>query len=146
MEHTLFQFEAHSAKIPTLSELIDRNAGYYRLGKDNKYYDYLIGLYKNSSNHSAIVDNIIQRVVGTGFQSEDPLEQSKIEKYKLNEWIGGSARDLVIFGGFSTEIIWTQLHEYINSFYKVNLDRVRIGLMDEEQTESTLYYYLRPLG
>lgn len=141
MGNTLFEFQNHSENIPILSEIVDKHAGYYRLGADNKYYDYLIGLYKNSSNHASIIDNLTARVVGTGFQSEDPLEQSKIEKYKINEWFSGVAKDLLLYGGFSTEIVWTQLHEYINGFYKVNLDRVRVGLVDEEQDESTLYYY-----
>jgi hypothetical protein len=134
-------FKFSSLQIPTFEEYADKHSGYYRLGPDNKYYDYLADLKKDSSNHASMCDNQIQRIVGSGFQSTIPTEQEKIDKYGVNEWYAGVASDLVHYGGMATEIIWTQLHEYINSFYKTNLDRVRVGLLDTGMDEPTLYYY-----
>ena len=143
MNTEIFQFQDHSKEIPTFKEPMDNKNNYYKLGPDNRYYDYLQDLYKSSSNHSSMVDNIIQRITGTGFQSEIPEQQELIEKYKLNEWLNISAKNLVLYGGFSTEIIWDMIHEKINSFYGTQLDKVRVGLIDIEggEEDPTLYYY-----
>lgn len=137
--NTIFKFE--NVTIPVLNEQVDKRAGYYRLGDDNHYYNYLQNLYKNSSDHSSIVDNLASRIVGSGFQSNNDIDNQRIEKYKLNDWLNKSAKNLILYGGCSTEIIWNQLHENINSFYPISLDRVRVGLLDDDQDEPTLYYY-----
>ncbi len=137
--NTIFKFE--NLTIPKLNEQIDKRSGYYRQGDDNNYYVYLQELYKNSSDHASIIDNLVSRVVGTGFQANNELDNQRIEKYGLNDWLNKSAKNLVIYGGLSTEIIWNQLHEKITSFYPISLDRVRVGLIDEDLDEPTLYYY-----
>lgn len=139
-------FEFKSVDIPSFIEQVDKNSGYYKLGIDNKFYNYLMDIYKNSSNHASIVDNIIQRVVGTGFQSDNDVDKQLIDKYKLNDWFKHAARQQVLYGGFATEIIWNILHEKINEFYSCNLDRIRVGLMDDSKEEPTLYYYSSKFG
>jgi len=141
MQSEIFKFKDHTKEIPLFNDNLDKRNGYYRLGPDNKYYDYLIDLYKTSANHSSMVDNIVQRVVGSGFQSEIEIEQNKIRDYRVNEWFKSSAKNLVLYGGISTEIIWNTLHTYINTFNSLDLDKVRVGLMDEELEEPTLYFY-----
>ena len=133
--------EFKKVELPKFRENANKSYGYYELGTDNKYYDYLMTLYKGSSNHSSMIDTQIQRIVGTGFQSDDPIEQEKIEKYKLNEWFNEVSRNLVMYGGFSTEIIWNELHTNILEFYNINLDKIRIGMVDDEYDEPTLFYY-----
>lgn len=135
----LFKFKA--VELPKRIEIADKSSNYYKWGVDNKYPLYLQDLYKRSSTHSSIILNQIQRIVGSGFQSENPIEQEKIDKYKLNEWLLGAAYNLVFYGGFATEIIWNQLHSNILEVYPVNLDRIRLGLIDEEYEEPTLFYY-----
>lgn len=135
----LFNFE--SVKIPERKEDIDKSGGYIRWGTKNNYPDYIHSLYKRSSNHASMVDNEVQRIIGSGFQSENLLEQEKIEKYKINEWLTGVARDFVLYGGYCTEVIWNELHTNILEINKTNLDRIRLGLIDEEYDEPTLYFY-----
>lgn len=137
----MLTYEFKSIKIPKLVDNTTTNSNYYLLGTDNKYYDYLMDLYRNSSTHSSLVDNQIQRIVGTGFQSQDPIEKEKIEKYQLNEWFNQVARNYVLYGGFSTEVIWNQLHSNILEFYNINIDKIRVGRIDEEKDEPTLFYY-----
>lgn len=127
--------------IPPFYEVANEQHNFYTAGKDNKYFDYLIYLYKNSSTHSAMVNNIAQRIKGGGFQSDNPIDQANIEKYKINEWLDKSAKNLSIYDSLATEIIWTPLHEYINSFYSVNIDRVRVGLFETNDDEPTLFLY-----
>lgn len=134
----LFKFD--SVNIPEFRELANKKTGYYEYGLNNQYPKYLQDLYKKSSTHNSIVNNIIQRVVGTGFQSENPTMQARIDKYKVNEWFNGVAKDAVLYGGFATELIYTSLHEYVNSFYHCPVDRLRVGLFGENE-ESDLYYY-----
>jgi len=140
MEKSIFKFS--SITIPEFIEQIDKKNNYYRLGIDNHYYDYLIKLYKESSTHASMCDNQVQRIVGTGFISDDPINTELIKKYKINDWLLGVSNDFVKFGGFTTEISWNLLHEKILEFNKVNIDRIRIGLIDEEsQDEPNLYFY-----
>lgn len=140
MEQQIYKFA--TITIPEFIEQIDKKNGYYRLGVDNKYYDYLIKLYKESSTHSSMCDNQVQRIVGTGFVSDNPIDTERIKKYKLNDWLLGVSNDFVKFGGFTSEIIWNHLHEKIISIGKINIDRIRIGLIDAElQDEPNLYYY-----
>lgn len=128
-------------EIPTLDERAYKNNNYYFLGVDNKYYDFLFNLYRDSPTHSSIINNQINRIIGTGFQSDNEVDKALIDKYKLNEWLEQTCRDLVILGGFATEIIWNKLHSYINSFYPVKLERLRIGLINEDLETPSLYYY-----
>lgn len=141
MTKIVHNFKKNKEEIPLFENKIDGRSGWYKLGKDNKYYDYLNKLYKRSSNHAAMIDNISQRIIGTGFQSDDPIEQEKIKAYEINEWFYDVAKNYTLYGGYSTEIIWNTLHSFINNFYSSKLDRIRIGLMDEDTEEPTLYYY-----
>lgn len=139
-------FKFDKIDLPQSNEVVNKKLNYYEYGKNNNYPNFLIDLYKESSNHSSMVDNIITRVVGSGFQSDNERDKQLIEKYKVNEWFNHAARQLQIFGAFSTEIIWTPLHEYINTFNSINIDRIRIGLLDDETEEPTLFYYSTKFG
>lgn len=140
MKTELLKFIDHTKDIEQLIDTIDPKAGYYKLGKNNKYYDYLGKMYKESSNHASMVDNIKNRIVGSNIKSDDPIEQAKIDERNVNQWFSLASQNYVMYGGNATEVIWNELHTYINRFDSLNLDRVRIGLQNDDE-ESTLFFY-----
>jgi hypothetical protein len=138
---TIFNFTDHASSIPLLTETADKYNGWYRIGADNQYYTFLTNLYKNSSNTSSMLDNIVARIVGTGFQSDNEVDKALIDKYELNtKWLPSVAKDLCLCGGYGTDITWNMLHEKINKFNHVPVNNIRVGLMTDDETEPTLFY------
>lgn len=135
------KFEFKKIEIPQPTETEDKGGGYIKWGKDNLYPQYLNSLLKGSSDHSSILYNQVQRIVGSGFQSEDPIQRDIIEGMKLNEWLYNAAFNLVLYGGFSTDVIWGKFDKKVLQIESVPLDRIRVGFVEEDLETPSLYFY-----
>lgn len=112
-------------EIPTLSDVKSYNGNYYMVGADNKWFDYLLKLYYESSIHGAILQNLHRRLQ-KGYEN-DPIY------YKIS-------LDYLIFGGWSLQVLWNFNHDGITQLIPIDYSLVRCGLQDDYGNISLFYY------
>lgn len=149
---SLNKFEAH--KTPEFKE--HRSKDWVLFGTDedwkNRYPDYLVHLYNSSPKNNAIINKKCEYIKGQGLTSEgaglalsDKLAMgsylAKIEDSKVRERI---SLDLVLFGGFSAEMIYNKGGDKVEPFH-VDFSNVRVSkpVWSEELNdwEKPTYFY-----
>lgn len=103
---------------------------YWSTNTKDDYYIQLLKLYDDSSLHKAILSNLRDKIVGTN------IDASR----SIREMIKSITLDMIIFGGFSVEIIWNIDHTKINKLLYLDFSKVRSGLADDDDVIN-LYYY-----
>lgn len=128
---------------PTVSELFG-NQDWIKFGEDNLFPQELIRIYQNSSPlHTGLIKKKVDMIAGLGFNpiaTLQPFLDNKFSKEDLNEIIYKCAFDLVIFGGFYLNVIWSTGGKQIAQVEHVNYEKVRCQKPDEETQEVTNYY------
>ena len=104
-----------------------KDAKYIKFGADNKFPDYLIDLYNNSSTHGACINAIVEAIRGEGLvtQNEAILDRANLENESWNDIFNKIAYDYKIFGGFALEIIWSKDRSRIAEVYHIDFSYVR---------------------
>jgi DNA-binding Lrp family transcriptional regulator len=137
------------SKIPEFKEV--RNKDYILYGEDNKYPDYLTGLYNKSPTHNAIVNGKSDYILGSGLDQKVPQPGGFAPVVKedgsvvaaavinsrgetMNEVLAKSIKDLEIYGGFR----WVITFNMLGSIAEINhydYDKFRTG-----KTPGTYYF------
>ena len=100
---------------------------YIKYGTDNKFPDYLIGLYNNSSIHASCTNAIVEAVRGEGLVTENEfiLDRANKSGESWNDIYNKVALDYKLFGGFSLEIIWSNDRQRIAEVYHIDFSYLR---------------------
>ncbi len=129
--------------LPRFSELFQRVPWVY-YGENNLMPQYLITRYNNSAIHKAIVTSKVNQIMGDGIVSlNNPMATINLinKKENVEEVMKKCALDLVLFGGYSLNIIWSRDRETIAEIYHLDFSRVRVGKINPETDEIEKYYY-----
>ena len=104
-----------------------KDAKYIKFGADNKFPEYLIDLYNNSSIHGACVNAIVEAVRGEGLVTKDEtiLDRANSEGESWTDIYNKIAYDYKIFGGFALEIIYSKDRSRIADVYHIDFSYVR---------------------
>jgi hypothetical protein len=129
--------------LPRFSELFNRVPWVY-YGDNNLMPQYLITRYNNSAIHKAIVTSKVNQIMGDGVVSiNNPMASVNLinKKENVEEVMKKCALDLVLFGGYSLNIIWSRDRQTIAEIYHLDFSRVRVGKINPETDEIEKYYY-----
>jgi hypothetical protein len=129
--------------LPRFSELFQRVPWVY-YGENNLMPQYLITRYNNSAIHKAIITSKVNQIMGDGIVSlNNPMATINLinKKENVEEVMKKCALDLVLFGGYSLNIIWSRDRETIAEIYHLDFSRVRVGKINPETDEIEKYYY-----
>lgn len=129
--------------LPVFSEVINRSE-WVLYGNDNLMPNYLISRYNNCAIHKAIVDSKVNQIVGDGVKSKNnPMAEINLinGKENISEVMNKCALDLVLFGGFALNVIWTRDRSQIAEIYHIDFSRVRCGKINDSTDEIEKYYY-----
>ncbi len=129
--------------LPRFSELFQRVPWVY-YGENNLMPQYLITRYNNSAIHKAIVTSKVNQIMGDGIVSlNNPMATINLinKKENVEEVMKKCALDLVLFGGYALNIIWSRDRETIAEIYHLDFSRVRVGKINPETDEIEKYYY-----
>lgn len=101
-------------------------------GPDNKFPNHLIELSHKSSTHSTALSAKQTAIVGKGLTADKPeyLDRANREGESWNTIFAKCASDLVMFGGFALEIIWSQDRLSIAEVYHIDFTYLRAHKMD----------------
>lgn len=128
--------------LPVFSEIFNRSPWVY-YGENNQMPSYLISRYNNCAIHKAIVTSKVEQIMGDGLVSlSNPMATVNLINGKENvaDVMKKCALDLVLFGGYALNVIWSRDRQSIAEIYHLDFSRVRCGKLDEND-EIKKYYY-----
>jgi len=129
--------------LPRFSEVFQR-VPYVYYGDNNLMPQYLISRYNNCAIHKAIVTSKVNQIMGDGVVSiNNPMASVNLinKKENVSEVMKKCALDLVLFGGYSLNVVWSRDRESIAEIYHLDFSRVRCGKINPETDEIEKYYY-----
>ena len=100
---------------------------YIKYGSDNRFPDYLIGLFNHSSIHASCVNAVVEAVRGEGLVTENEfiLDRANKSGESWNDIYNKVSLDYKLFGGFALEIIWSNDRERIAEVYHIDFSYIR---------------------
>lgn len=112
-------------------------------GDNNQLPDDLLSLIYESSTHQSIIEFKKTAVIGNGLSISRNGDKIKdlVRDLSWEEFIERTINDLVIFGGFSWQVIWNKTGTKINGLYHQPFNQVRSGNFNEEGVVDM--YYLK---
>jgi hypothetical protein len=131
------------ASLPIFSEVFQRVPWVY-YGDSNLMPQYLIAQYNNCAIHKAIVTSKLEQIMGDGVVSlNNPMATINLvnPKENVSEVMKKCALDLVLFGGYAINVIWSKDRKSIAEIYHIDFSRVRSGKINPEIDEIEKYYY-----
>ena len=138
--------------VPQLIEVTTKRDDHIKYGADNLYPDYLLSLLEKSAIHKSIQTGKQDMTMGDGLKvvTENlPLEQQTIVSKFMNmpnpneniEDISYKiAMDLIIYGAYALNIIWSKDKQTIAEFYHIDYGKLRCGKPDEDGKMNYYYY------
>jgi hypothetical protein len=143
-KQNIFFFSVQSHQPPEFK--VDKRKQYVGFGKDNNYPQYLLDNYDKSPIHNAICNGKINYIVGSGLKVSDYLGVDSLASAKalirsVNEYEDADdinrklATDLVIFGGFYTELIPSKA-KGLSEVYHLPFQNLRVDKEDD-----SIWYY-----
>jgi hypothetical protein len=138
----LHKVEFYKASVPIFSEVFQRVPWVY-YGEANGMPQYLIELYNNCAMHKAIVTSKVAQIMGDGIVSlNNPMATINLinPKENVSEVMKKCALDLVLFGGYAINVVWSRDRKTIAEIYHIDFSRVRSGKIEDDD-EIKKYYY-----
>ena len=129
--------------LPIFSEVFN-NKDFVFYGENNLMPQYLISRYNNCAIHKAIITSKKEQIMGDGIVSlNNPMATVNFinESENVTEVMAKCALDLVLFGGFSLNVIWSKDRKSIAEIYHLDFSRIRSGKINPEKDKVEKYYY-----
>jgi hypothetical protein len=129
--------------LPIFSEVLNR-LDYVLYGEGNMMPQYLISRYNNSAIHKAIIISKKEQILGDGMVSlNNPMATVNFinESENVKDVFEKCALDLVLFGGFALNVIWSRDRKSIAEIYHIDFSRIRSGKINPETDKIERYYY-----
>jgi hypothetical protein len=129
--------------LPVFSESFDRRP-WVLYGENNQMPQYLISRYNNCAIHKAVITSKREQVCGDGIVSlNNPMASINLINPKENvmDVYRKCALDLLLFGGYALNVIWSRDRKTIAEIYHIDFSRVRCGKINYETDEIEKYYY-----
>lgn len=145
-ENKLYTFKLDGNALPKFEERSGKDFIFY--GRDNLYPNYLIELANSSALHGAILRSIVEQVKGQKIKIKDDVEEQKLQKFidscningeSLFEVVSKIILDFIIFGGFSSSMIWNRGKTFFD-LYHIDFSTIRSGKVDAEGNVSNYYF------
>lgn len=129
--------------LPIFSEVFNRQP-WVSYGENNAMPQYLISRYNNCAIHKAVITSKREQICGDGIVSiNNPMATINLinPKENVEDVFRKCALDLVLFGGYALNVIWSRDRKTIAEIYHIDFSRVRSGKINPETDEIEKYYY-----
>ena len=129
--------------LPIFSEVLNR-LDYVLYGECNLMPQFLISRYNNSAIHKAIVISKKEQVCGDGIVSmNNPMATVNLinGSERVMDVFEKAALDLILFGGFALNVIWSRDRKSIAEIYHIDFSRIRSGKINPETDKVEKYFY-----
>lgn len=137
------KIEFSRATLPVFSEVIQRVPWVY-YGTDNLLPQYFIDLFDNCAIHKSVIVSKVNQILGDGVVSiNNPMASINLlnPRENVTEIMKKCVLDMMIFGGFCLNVVWSKDRKSISEIYHVDFSRIRSGKINPETDEIDCYYY-----
>jgi len=137
------KIEFNRATLPVFSEVIQRVPWVY-YGTDNLLPQYFIDLFDNCAIHKSVIVSKVNQILGDGVVSlNNPMASINLlnPRENVTEIMKKCVLDMMIFGGFCLNVVWSKDRKSISEIYHVDFSRIRSGKINPETDEIDCYYY-----
>jgi hypothetical protein len=128
--------------LPVFSEVFQRYPWVF-YGENNQMPSYLISRYNNCAIHKAVVISKREQIMGDGLVSlNNPMSTINLinKSENVSDVMRKCALDLVLFGGYALNVIWSRDRKSIAEIYHLDFSRVRCGKLNDEDEIEKFYY------
>lgn len=130
------------ASTPVFSEVLTRYP-WVSWGESNLMPNYLLDQYNNCAIHKAVILSKLNQILGDGIVSlNNPMSVVHLVNGKENieEIIRKCTLDFLVFGAFAVQVIWSNDRKQIAELYHMDMSRIRMGKLNENDEEECYYY------
>lgn len=129
--------------LPKFTEVLQRFP-YVLYGENNLMPNYLITRFNNSAIHKAIILSKVNQILGDGVVSiNNPMATVNLinKRENVHDVMKKCALDLVLFGGYALNVIWSRDRKTIAEIYHIDFSKLRCGKIDPETDDVEIHYY-----
>ena len=112
--------------IPVMKETKLSGKKYVGYGEDNRYPEYLFGLYQNSTILQSIINGIVDYTVGQGVNGLFLAEQVNVDGETWDDICKNIMLDIMVTDGFALNIL-RDAENRISEIYWLNVSNVRLS-------------------
>lgn len=130
------------ASVPVFSEVLSRTP-WVLWGDNNLMPNYLLNQFNNCAIHKAVIGSKLNQIMGDGIISlNNPMSTVHLVNGKENieEVIRKCTLDFLLFGMFAVQVIWSNDRKSISEIYHMDVSRIRMGKLNEDDEISSYYY------
>lgn len=113
-------------------------------GENNKYYDFLIDCYQNSTTNNACINNISRLIYGNGLSAKDagrkPNEYAQMKMLFGKNMLRSVIMDLKMLGNCAFQLIYTKDRKKIAKVEHIPMNLLRPEKCDEKGNINAYYY------
>jgi hypothetical protein len=142
VKNKLEKISFKAASLPIFSEPLQKFPWVF-YGDTNLMPNYLIGQYNNCSIHKAVITSKVNQICGDSLVTlNNPMAVVNLvnSKENITEVFRKCALDLTLFGAYALNIIWSRDRKSIAEIYHLDVSRVRMSKMNEDD-EVEKYYF-----
>lgn len=129
-------------KAPILKE--SKNGEWVEYGEDNKYFQFLIDRYNNSTTNNAVINNVIKLIYGRGLDATDsnkkPNDYAQMMMLFRKDVIKKAVSDLKMLGQFVLQVIYNKQGNKIVKIEHSPIQNWRVGKCNDKG-EIYQYFY-----
>lgn len=141
----LFEFGRNEIGTPKVDEVWGRDP-WIKFGINNDYPQELVRLFQNADGlHAALVRRKTDMIAGMGFIDNPAMAEfikNSYSKEDLEEIAYKIAFDIVLFGGYYLNVIWSLDRKRIAKIYHVPFEKVRVAKPESEEDCDIEGYYI----
>jgi len=129
--------------LPVFSETFQRYPWVF-YGEQNLMPQYLISRYNNCAIHKAVIISKKEQICGDGIVSlNNPMATVNLinPSERVMDVYAKCALDLVLFGGYAMNVVWSRDRETIAEIYHIDFSRLRVGKLHPDEDKIKKYYY-----
>ena len=129
--------------LPVFSETFQRYPWVF-YGEQNLMPQYLISRYNNCAIHKAVILSKKEQICGDGIVSlNNPMATVNLinPSERVMDVYAKCALDLVLFGGYAMNVVWSRDRETIAEIYHIDFSRLRVGKLHPDEDKIKKYYY-----
>ena len=137
------KIEFSRATLPVFAEVLQKYPWVY-YGMDNLLPQYFLDLFDNCSIHKSVILSKVNQILGDGIVSlNNPMATINLVNGKetITDVMKKCVLDMMLFGGFALNVIWSKDRKSISEIYHLDFSRIRSGKINPDTDEIDCYYY-----
>lgn len=129
-----FFLQQPNYELPIQREVKNLKGGFWTYGEDNLYPQSLWNMFSHSSQNKSVILKKQREIIGNGLYSDDPkvmdwLDDCNTRGESFHDIFEQLVLDYLIFGGFTTQMVFGAANNKLTDIFYVDLKNVRFDIV-----------------